>query len=297
MKTTVGRSVVLTLLVVVLSAQGPAACSRANRDSGERDRLSVAVLPDRDPAELRERYTPLLDYLSERTGVSFRLVAADSYAHLLDLFRSGQIDIARFGGLTFLNAHESGGAAPLVSRDTDLRFTSYFLVRADNDARRLEDCAGMSIAFGSRLSTSGHLMPRAFMADRNIMPEEFFRDVRYSGAHNKTAMLVRDGIVDVGVANARVIERMYKNGELAVQQVRVLWETPPYADYVWAARPELDPALRDRLRNAFLMLSSDESQQARILNRLEANAFLPTSVSDFDRLRSIAISMGLLGGS
>ena len=79
--------------------------------------------------------------------------------------------------------------------------------------------------------------------------------------------------------------------------MRVLWETPPYADYVWAARPELDPALRDRLRNAFLMLSSDEPQQARILNRLEANAFLPTSVSDFDRLRSIAISMGLLGGS
>ena len=101
MKNTVGRSVVLTLLVVVLSAQAPAACSRANRGSGERDRLSVAVLPDRDPAELRERYTPLLDYLSKRTGVSLRLVAADSYAHLLDLFRSGQIDFARFGGLTF----------------------------------------------------------------------------------------------------------------------------------------------------------------------------------------------------
>lgn len=295
MRWSASYATLLTLAVML----GPGACSRPNGARGDdaAKRLRVAILPDRDPAEIRDRYAPLLAYLSEHTGIQFEQIAVDSYAHLLDLFHDGRIDLAHFGGLTFLKAHERDQAIPLVSRDADLRFTSYFLVRGDNPVARLEDCRGMSFSFGSQLSTSGHLMPRFFMRELNIRPEAYFSEVRYSGAHDETAFQVRDGTIDIGVANACVIDGMYENGSLDRARVRVLSESPPYPDYVWAVHPQLDSKLRNRLRNAFLMLSTDDVRQAEILDGLEARSFLPAGVRDFQKLRDIALSMNLLGES
>lgn len=293
------RSASYTPLLILVAVLGPVGCSRSIGAGGDNaaERLRVAILPDRKPAEIRERYAPLLAYLSEHVGIQCEQVAVESYAHLLELFHDGRVDLAHFGGLTFLKAHERDRAIPLVSRDADLRFTSYFLVRGDNPAKRLEDCRGMSFSFGSQLSTSGHLMPRFFMRELNVRPEAYFSEVRYSGAHDETAFQVRDGTIDIGVANACVIDSMYEDGRLDRARVRVLSESPPYPDYVWAVHPQLDSNLRNRLRNAFLMLSSDDARHAEILDGLEARSFFPTGVRDFQKLRGIALSMGLLGRS
>ena len=69
-------------------------------------------------------------------------------------------------------------------------------------------------------------MPRHFMcSDKQIIPEVFFSEVHYSGAHDKTAYLVRDGTIDLGVANSEIIKKMIRDGRLKENDVRVLWET------------------------------------------------------------------------
>lgn len=96
---------------------------------------------------------------------------------------------------------------PLVIRDIDLRFTSYFVAKADSPAKSINYFAGESFAFGSRESTSGHLTPRHFLAAQDIT-KEFFRDVRSSGAHDATAYWVSDGTVTIGVLNAHIFRMM-----------------------------------------------------------------------------------------
>ncbi len=256
--------------------------------------LRIAVLPDEDPQSLAKRFTPLFEHLSDGVDLPYEQIPADSYAHLLDLFHNGEIDLARFGGLTFIQADQRDEAFPLVMRDVDLQFTSYFLVRTDSPAERLDDCGGMSFTFGSELSTSGHLMPRYFMQEQGITPETFFSAVSFSGAHDRTAELVRSGEFDVGVANAHIINDMFDTGRLNREDVRVLWVTPPYADYVWAVRPETTPSLRQQLRDAFLELSPLAPEHAPILARLEAGGYQPASVADFVDLRQVAAALGLL---
>jgi phosphonate transport system substrate-binding protein len=256
-------------------------------------RLRIGVLPDQDRKVLEARYAPLVEYLSHNVGIPCELAIPSDYDELVDWFTSRKIQLAYFGGLTFVEAQARADAVPLVSREIDLEFRSYYLVRADNTAATLADLKGTRFAFGSRLSTSGHLMPRYFMQSGGLRPEQYFAQVIYSGAHDRTAYMVRDGQVDAGVANANTIASMFKDGRLHDGDLRILGRTPPYADYVWAVRPEMPERIRIGILNAFLLLSPDRPNEKAILDSLDANAFLPALSTDFVRLGQIAAELSL----
>jgi len=261
--------------------------------------LRVGVLPDESEHALRERYGDLLAYLSEQVGVLHELYVPANYADLLASFARGEFDLAYFGGVTFIRASQESGALPLVMRDVDLRFTSYFLVRRDAPGGTIEDFRGQHFAFGSNLSTSGHLMPRYFLRQLGITPERFFATTEYAGSHDRTVYAVRDGRVDLGAVNAEVVDQMLGDGRIRSDEVRVLWTTPPYADYVWATRPGLSEELLRRLRDAFLSLDPGNKGHLRVLSRLGAGGFLPASVEDFAALRKTMLGVAAFqpGGS
>ncbi len=259
------------------------------------DEIRVGVLPDQDPDRLRQRYAPLLEHLANRSGLPTRLVLPVDYEDLVDRFGRGEIDLAYFGGLTFVQAQATHGARPLVMRAIDTRFTSWFLVRQELAHLELGDFAGRRLAFGSRLSTSGHLMPRHFLQSRwQIDPDSFFGRIEYSGAHDKTALMVRAGEVDLGVANSAIVRKMLDDGRLGQNDLHVLWQTPPYPDYVWAVPARLDNDLETKLRNAFLELDITRAEQAAILRNLGAEAYLPADPRDFTDLNQIATRLGML---
>ncbi len=257
--------------------------------------LRVGVLPDESVEALHMRYDPLLAHLSAETGLDFKLILPSDYSELVRLFRDHEVDLAYFGGLTFVRAHLLHHAESLVMRDVDTRFTSWFLVKDGDPANGLEDFKGKVFTFGSRLSTSGHLMPRHFMqTEKQIIPEEFFAEVRYSGAHDKTAYLVRDGEIGLGVANSEIIKTMLRDGRLKENEIRVLWETPPYPDYVWAVHDHFKEGFKTRLRDAFLVLDADDAVHGKILAGMGAGAFFPAGTSDFLSLKGVAEILGLL---
>lgn len=250
--------------------------------------LRIGVLPDESPERLRQRYEPLLDHISEQLQISCELVIPSSYDELLSLFTDQSVDLAYFGGFTYVKARQKTGAVPLVMRRIDTRFTSYFLVTGDSTVESLQDLRGKRISFGSRLSTSGHLMPRFFLGQQNIDPESYFNEIFYSGAHDKTAYRVRDGQVDVGAANAATVRSMLEDGRLDKGDIRILWETPPYADYVWAMRPVFETSARERLRDAFLLLTPEIDRHAAILAGVNAQGFVPADPDFFSDLEQIA---------
>ncbi len=278
-------AVALLALVVIMTAGCPA------DESPLPDPLVLGVLPDRADDALRLRYRPLADYLQVALDVRVNLVIAADYGDLVDLMATGSVDLANFGGFTFVEATRRTGAVPLVMRDVDARFTSVIIANAASAVDDLKGLEGRSFTFGSRLSTSGHLMPRHYLAQQAIEPEAFFSSINYSGSHDATVELVRDGNVEAGVVNTLVLERMIAEGEVTAGEVRVVWETPPYVDYVYAAQPSLGESARRRLIDAFLCLSPDDSEHRRVLEELDAGGFLPASLTDFTELAAIFDSL------
>jgi len=249
--------------------------------------LRFGILPDSAQHIIDDRYKPLINFIEQQLDIKIDVVKSQNYQQLLTQFKEKKIDLAFFGGYTFITAQKNANAEPLVMRDIDLRFSTVFLVRTENKSSKLEDFKGKAFSFGSKQSTSGHLMPRYFLSERDINPESFFTKVIYSGSHDNTAYLVRDHKVDLGAANSDVIRDMFKKGTLKQSDIRILWETPTYSDYVWAIQPNFDPILRHRLLDTFLSLSLLNPTHKSILNALGADGFLPANNEDFDSLRKV----------
>ncbi len=259
--------------------------------------LRVGVLPDENAEVLQRRYSSLIEHLTEKTGIETRLVVPASYDDAVRLFANGEVDLAYFGGFTFVKAHMRHHARALVMREVDTRFVSWFLSRPEHGTRAIGDFRGRRIGFGSELSTSGHLMPRHFLKLHwQIEPEKHFSKVTYSGAHDKTVNLLLAGDIDLGAVNSVIVKEMIDSGRIGRDDLQVVWETPPYPDYVWATQAFIDEALETRLRNAFLELDWGNPEHEPILRDISARAFLPADYKDFELLEQVASDLGLMRG-
>jgi phosphonate transport system substrate-binding protein len=252
--------------------------------------VRVGILPDESEPRLRERFEPLLDYLGSTTGLEVELYVSEDYDALLDAFDSNALDLVRFGGLTFVQARQRSNAQPLVSRDIDVHFTTLFVVASDTKGHSIEAFAGESLAFGPRLSTSGHLMARAFLETRGIRPEAFFESVRYSGGHDETLAWVRDGVVTIGAVNGQMAQGVMRDSG----EVRVVATPPPYQNYVWATPGTLDTRVHEALLAAFLALDPAVPEHAALLVKLDAGGFLPVGTEAYAALQRTAREAGLL---
>jgi len=253
--------------------------------------LRIGLIPDQSGDKTYEQYKAIFDSFSKRTDIPYEYVDVSSYGDVLEKFQNQEIDFGYFGAVTYLKARENAGAVPLVMRDVDMEFTSHFLVPASSNAKTVKDLKGKRLAFGSKLSTSGHFMPRHFMQQDGIKPEEFFGKVIFSGAHDKTAFLVRDGKADLGVLNSQVAKKLFKTGKIKEEQVRVLKISPPYPDYVWAVQPYMKEDLRLVLQQTFTELLPHAEKDKKILNKTGAGFFLPASPGDFQQLEIIIKSV------
>ena len=159
-------------MLVVLCAVLLSACSGDLSEDGRTPGvIRLGVLPDQSMQSVIAKYSPLVDYLSRTTALEFELVISADYAAMVDDFQAHRIDIANFGGLTFIEAERRYDAVPLVMRDTDLEFASCYLVPGTDNRNSLEEFEDEALAFGPELSTSGHLMPRYFLTAEGLDPD------------------------------------------------------------------------------------------------------------------------------
>jgi len=273
--------VCLTVCVISLSAHAT-------------DVLKVSAIPDEAPTELLRKFTPLGKYLEKELGMKVEFVPVTDYAAVVEALAADRIDMAWFGGFTFVQARlKTGNAIPLVQRAEDEKFVSHF-ISADPAVKSVKDLKGKNFAFGSVSSTSGSLMPRYFMLQDGIKPEEFFGRVAYSGAHDATVAWVQAGKADAGVLNASVWKKLVDAGKVDTAKVRVFATTPPYYDYNWTVRGTLDPKLAARIKTAFLALDAARPEHKAILDLQAASRFIETKPENYAGIEQAARAAGLL---
>ena len=259
------------------------------------DTLKVSAIPDEAPTELLRKFKPLGEYLEQKLGMKVEFVPVADYPAVVEALATDRLDMAWLGGFTFVQVHlKSPTATPLVQREQDAKFTSKFIT-ANPEVESLADLKGKTFAFGSISSTSGSLMPRYFMLkDNNIKPEAYFSRVAYSGAHDATAAWVQARKVDAGVLNASVWEKLVASGKVDTSKVKVFATTPSYYDYNWTVRGSLDPALKEKIKQAFLGLDPANPADKAILDLQAASRFIETSPDNYKGIEEAARAAELL---
>jgi phosphonate transport system substrate-binding protein len=255
----------------------------------------VTAIPDESPTELARKAAPLMKYLEQQLGVKVEYTPVTDYAAAVEALANRKVDLAWFGGFTFVQAHvRSGGKAiPVAQREEDEKFRSVFIT-SDPAIVNLADLKGKDVSFGSQSSTSGHLMPRSFLLQAGINPDKDFKRVAYSGAHDATIAAVASGKVQAGALNISVWDKFVADKKVDTSKVRVFYTTPTYYDYNWTVHADMPAAQREKLTQALLTLSRDTAEGKEILELQRATRFVPTKVDNYKGIEAAARSAGLL---
>lgn len=256
-------------------------------------KLRLSMIPTTDPGKMIRAGQPLIAYLEKETGAKIEMTVPTNYAAVVEAMISDQLDIAHFGGFTFVQASARAGARPLVQREQDRNFHSLFITQVPSKIETLKDLNGHSFAFGDVNSTSGHLMPEYYMRGAKVQTSVIEKAL-YTGGHDATALAVANKKVDAGAMDESVFHKMMNDGKITAQQVRVFWTTPPFFDYVWAARKGLDPKLAESFTQALLRLDAKNPEHKAILDFLSATRYVRAKDSDYAKLRQAAKDAGLM---
>lgn len=262
--------------------------------------VRITGIPDENPSELQRKYEPLITYLSTKLGAKVEYVQLPllDYGGAVQAIAANTVDFAWLGGFTFVQAHVVASAAPLVQRDIDKNFTSVFIANVGSKIQKMEDIKGKTFAFGSKSSTSGHLMPRHFMTTKfKIDPEQDLSGLPvHTDAHDMTVKVVESGKIDAGALNIEVWERLVRENKVDATKVKVIWTTPPYVDYLWVANKNVSEELRQKFVQAFLELSADNPAHQNVLALWGAKkfGFVPVNNADYDVIEQVGRSIGLI---
>lgn len=261
--------------------------------------FTFTAIPDEDETRLKERFEKVAQYLTEQLQVPVRYVPVKSYAAAVTAFRNNEVQLAWFGGLSGVQARLAVPGSEAVAQGyEDQFFKTYFIAHNSTGLKPgsefPSDIAGKTFTFGSKGSTSGRLMPEYYIRQHlNKAPEAVFRKVGFSGDHSRTIALVQSGAFQVGAVNYKVWETELEAGIVDPAKVSVIWETPPYPDYQWTVRGDVDKTwgkdFKARITQALL-----DMKQPELLEAFPRKSFVPASNADYQPILDTAKSIGLL---
>lgn len=303
---------VLAALMLTLAACGtddPGTGAATGRPAAAPDPgrvLKISAIPDQDPAKLTAVNRAMAEYLAGHLGRRVDYVPVTDYAAAVSLFRTGDLDVVFFGGLTGVQARlQAPGAILLAQRDIDDAFQSVFIANARAGVGPLSGVEGLvalkgrRFTFGSESSTSGRLMPEYFLDRAGVSSSrDFSGPPGFSGSHDKTVELVESGTYEVGVLNWQVWEKRKKEGTVDLSKVTELLVTPPYHDYHWMAGPRTEArfgkGFADKVTEALLALDRSDPSEAALLDLYGADRFIPTVAANYAEIEQIGRKLNLV---
>jgi len=297
------------LLLSSLAVSGLAALTLPAGDAQAQTRpakLIITAIPDDGDADrMRENFGALAAYLGRKVGIPVEYMHVENYAASVTALATGRAHVAWLGAVTTAQAHiqMNEKLTVLGCRDIDKGFVSYFIA---NPATGLKPVANLgelakaaqgrnwTFTFGSKSSTSGHMMPRKFFTDEAKQPpERVFRTVAYSGSHDVVMQMVADGTHHVGALN-------YASWDKASDDLKarapIIYKTPKYTNYALTARADLGKDLLGELRAALLALDNSTEEGRKVLKYLKAGKFIEADLKEWASYRELIESGVDIGG-
>ena len=297
--TAVALGLSLALAAVVMPQDLRPAAAQATKPV-----LRISAIPDQNPEKLNRLYGQVAQLLSKQLGVPVQYVPVIDYAAAVSAFRTGNLDLVWFGGLTGVQARlQKPGAQVIAQRDIDASFHSVFIANAASglkpitSQKGLVELKGKRFTFGSESSTSGRLMPQYFLQQAGVKLSDFAGGAPgFSGSHDATIALVQSGAYQAGAVNELVWKDNLRSGKASRAKVAVIWRSPGYPDYHWIGQPNLDKrfgkGFSAKLRGAIISWRTTNPEQKAILQLFGAQQFTGAKASDYAPIERVGRQIG-----
>ncbi len=277
-----------------VSLASGAAAFAADCPEGGSVRFGVA------PYEASARLTPVYDSLSKllsaKLGCPVDVFITPSYNAEIEAMRNGKLDVAEFGPLGYVFAHELAGADVFATYDdakgNPSTYTASIVTWKGSGVSALKDVVGRSFAYSDPASTSGHLFPAYALRKNGIDPDNAVKPL-YAGSHTSSFEAIRNHKVDAGELNSQQIDAASQVGEYVGGDYVTLWRSAPIPNDPVAIRRSLPEPVKKRIVAAFMTLDFSQlpADLVKVLPSKGTTKYIAQSDSAYDQIRDLVKTM------
>jgi phosphonate transport system substrate-binding protein len=257
------------------------------KDTGE-EQLRIAVGAMITPKAGFAYYKQLLDYIEEKLEIKIKFVDKESYAEINSLLETGELDAAFVCSGPYVDGHKEFGlelvAVPQAYGETV--YYSYIIVPSDSPAEAFEDLRGKTFAFTDPKSNTGKLVPTYLLSRMGETPDSFFKEHRFTYAHDKSIKTVALKMVDGAAVDSLIWEYANKTDPQFTSETRIILKSPPYGIPPFVTRQELSPETTNKLKQVLLNVHKDDRGK-KILKGMMIDRFVEGDNSAYDSVREM----------
>lgn len=271
--------------MIFAAFSAPVLAAEKSEKKGWPKEVTMGLIPTEGASDIVERFKPLTDHLEKSLGIKIKAISASDYAGVITGMANKHVDFAYFGPKAYVEAVEKAGAEALameLDKEGNPGYYGVVLVKKGSAINTIEAAKGKSFAFTDPNSTSGYLVPNIlFYRDMKVKPEEYFKEVKFSGSHGASILAVKNSTVDAAATNNVDLARIVEKGQASKDDFDTIWKSEVIPGSPISARKDLP----DDLKKAFAKAAIEFTSNKAGLEKLQNGGFKEAKDSDYDVIR------------
>jgi len=233
---------------------------------------TIGVLAKRGKQKAIQKWTPLAEYLTKKTGEKFTLLPL-AFDEIFSAVALRKIDYILVNPGYYVVLNKTYGVKAIASLKNIRngkalsKFGGVIFARKDGSIKKLSDIKGKRFMCVKMNSFGGAQMAFKHMIDKGLNP---FRDTDLveGGTHDNVVYAVRDKKVEVGTVRSDTLERMEMEGKITMKSFRVIdkviddfpfvHSTNLYPEWPFAALSTASSKINNKVYRALLAIKSSD---------------------------------------
>jgi ABC-type phosphate/phosphonate transport system substrate-binding protein len=261
----------------------------------EGDAVRVGILVIDSAVSVQERYSPLMNYLSEVTGKPFTIVPLSQDVQFASV-ATGKLDFILSNPIAAVQSqrlYDTQFLATLSNPQTGSYMSGLIITQRDSNIQNLSDLRGKQVAcVDFETAAAGCMFQSHQLLEQGIDPFTDFESFIEIPSQDNIVLAVLNGTIDAGFIRTGLLEKMVQEGLLNdLNEIRILapqrdgfefvHTTLLYPEWSFAATRNADPQLVNQVAKALL----DLPQGHPALAAAKLDGFVePVDYSTVDRL-------------
>ena len=289
-----------TAAAVMAIAVAAAATSQPARadDCPAGGQIRFGVEPYDTAARLVPIYEKIGKLISDKVGCPVQVFVATGYNAEIEAMRNGKLELAEFGPLGYVLAHQVAKAEAVGAfggaDNKPVTYWASIVTYPSSGIKTTADIRGRSFAFSDAASTSGHLFPAYGLRKAGLDPDKDLKAI-YAGSHTASFEAIYNHKVDAGELNSEQLESATQRGHYKDGDVVFLWKSDPIPTDPFAIRGDMPDALKKKLTDAVqhIDLMSLDAADRKILVGAGITQIVPQSDKSYDLIRDLVKTLNI----
>lgn len=240
--------------------------------------LNFAIVPQQSPRELAKRWGPIIQYISEHSGVPLQFQTANGLSTYQQEMKAGLYDISFINAYYYVAFSKEAGYK-VFAQEKDAKFIGVMVVRKDSPYQTLEELDGKQLAL------PGPTAITSMLAYTHLKAKNIHFSANYVISMDSVYRSVAKGLFPAGQGEMRTFRGMEPEVR---DQLRILWSSEPMPPFTFSAHPRVPQASLQKIQRAMLKMA-DDPVGVELLKAVNMKGFAAAQDSEYESVRKLKL--------